>query len=150
MVNAVSILIADAMVAFLNALTLSHPFTAERKYVPSYALEDLAAIRVPVVPRTLEQEMADRSRVDETYAIDVGILKHLNCSDDQVEAAADPLMLFTQQLAEALRNQRTLSLTGGAVAAWTGLTNDPLYIPEHLTTMRQFTSVLTTTWKVVR
>ena len=44
--------------------------------------------------------------------------------------------------------RRTLS--GASFAAWVGITNEPVYAPEHLAEKRVFTSVLTVTYRAMK
>jgi hypothetical protein len=136
--------IADALVAELNAGTFSQTFTAERAYVPRFNLEEMAELRVTVVPKGVEITGGTRAKSVHDYRIDIGVQKKLD-SDDL--AGVDALMAFVEEIADYLRFRR---LEGAPEAHWLGIENGPIYVTGHLHEMRLFTSVLTVTYRVMR
>jgi hypothetical protein len=55
-----------------------------------------------------------------------------------------------EQAAGWLGDMRTAHLTALPNAVWVGCENSPLYSPEHMKELRQFTGVLTLTFRVLR
>lgn len=138
--------IAEAVKDALNAApsgTFNLTFEAERGYVPVYELPDLQTLKVTVIHKSLLEMPADGSRgkASHHYQVDIGIQK--KCADLAV-AEFDALTLFVEQIADYLRAKRM------AQAAWISTENDPVFIPEHIEEYRQFTSVLTVTYRGVR
>ena len=141
--------IADAVTAELNAAppgTFTQSFTAERKVLPFYELQDLANLRVTVVPKAVEITGSTRSASQHDFAIDIGIQKKLG-SPSTLEAEVESLGNVVDQIAEYLRQRK---LTAAPFAAWVSTTNDPVYAPEHLLEKRVFTSVLTVTYRAMK
>ncbi len=141
--------IADAVTAELNAAapgTFTQAFTAERKVLPFYELQDLANLRVTVVPKTVEITGSTRSASQHDFAIDIGIQKKLG-SPSTMEAEVESLGGVVDQIAEYLRQRK---LTAAPFAAWMSTINDPVYAPEHLLEKRVFTSVLTLTYRALK
>lgn len=139
----VAVSIAEAVVTELNGHTFSKPFTSERNFVPKFDLKDLKTLKVVVVPRGRVLSIADRSRSQQDYAIDIGILQKLNgTSAEQV----DPMIAFVEEIADFFRGKR---LAGYPDAAWFKTEHSPLYDVEHLDQLRQFTSVMSVSYRVV-
>jgi len=142
--------IADAVAAEINAAdpgTFDQTFAAQRKVVPAYELEELADLKVTVVPKALEVSGSTRSASQYDITVDIGIQKKLppgsEASDEQVET----LGTLVDQIAEYLRRR---PLPGAPFAAWVSIVNDPVYAPEHLLEKRVFTSVLTLTYRAMK
>lgn len=137
--------IVEAVVAAMNGHVFSQPFAARRCYVPVFDLKDMKDLHVTVVPRGLEMATASRSLLQDDVQIDVAVQKKLpaNASGDQ--AAIDALMGLVQEIADFVRSTGRF---GDAV--WAKTENKPIYSPEHLEQLRQFTSVLTLTLRDMR
>lgn len=137
--------IADAVVTALNGHTFSQPVTAARCYVPVFDLKEMKDLHVTVVPRGLEMSTASRSLLQSDVQIDVAVQKKLPADSTGDSAAIDALMGLVQEIAEFVR------ATGRfGEALWVKTENKPIYSPEHLEQLRQFTSVLTLTFKLMR
>lgn len=143
-----AIQIADAIVTLLTAApfgTFAIPFTAERKLAPSYTLEELgAAVRVAVVPKSVEETPATRSTVEQEWVVDLGVLGRCDPTDDR---AADPYLTLVEALGAYLRFKQLATTPG---VAWKGQQNTPIYSPKHLLEHGQFLSVLSVTYGVIR
>jgi len=137
-------LIAEAVKARLNDVPFSIPFTAERKYLPIYELPDMAILRVTVVPKGLVTTGLSRETSQNEYAIDVAVQKKI---DAETSDEIDPLTSLIEEIADRFQFKRLPMYTA---AAWTRTENAPVYAVEHLEELRQFTSVLTFTFKVFR
>ena len=135
--------IADAITAELNGNAFSQPFTAQRQYLPIYDLKSVSDLKVTVVPKGLVSSSLDRSRDNFDYQIDVGIQKK---TQNQI-ATIDALMLLVEQISDYFRSNPLSSYPG---ARFISVENTPIYAPDHLETMLQFTSVLTLTYRLVR
>ena len=136
--------IADAVVAELNAATLSQPLQAARLFVPNFELQDMQALRVSVVPRELHVRALDRARNSYEAEIDLAVQKKFS-KGDAVEI--DPLVSLVEEIGDLFRLKRLSSFPG---AMWVGTQHQVLYSQEHWDQLRQFTSLLTLTFRVAR
>ena len=136
--------IADAVVTALNGGSFSQDFTAERRYVPRFDLKEMVNLHVTVVPRSLVSENASRTMVKDDIEIDVAVQKKL--SGDMV-TEGDALMQLVEEMAAHLR---ATPLTGLVNVVLVRVANDPIYAAEHWDELRQFTSVLTLTYRTMR
>lgn len=136
--------VADELTTFLNGLSLSMPFTATRKYSPEYELETMGtSLYVDVVPRDLETEILNRTKVQEDAVIDVGIMQRV----DNTDGVVDPLLALVDEIAEGVRFQR---LPAPANAMWIGHNRSPFYDLEDRDTMRLFKSVIRFRFRLFR
>jgi len=137
--------IADAVTAELNAVEspLASLATARRAYRPVFDLKEMKDLHVTVVPRGVERSTAGRGLAQREVQIDIGIQKK---PAELSQAELDGLMALVENIADYLRGRR-LGLTPEAV--WVKTENAPIFAPEHLEQWRQFTSVLTLTYRVM-
>ena len=144
-----TIQIADAVVAVLNAATLSQPFTAVRHYLPEFDLKQMDTLHVSVVPAELDEEIADRTRDRAEYKIHVAVQKRVAKQEPPGldTAAIDGLMQLIEEIDDVLRHK---PLSGYELAHWTKTENKPIYDPKHLKEHGQFTSLLVFTFRVTR
>ena len=133
--------IADAVVTALNGQGFSQPFTAARAYRPAFDLREMKDLHVTVVPKGVELTTAGRGFAQSDVQIDIGVQQKLATGDD---AEIDVLMGLVEEIAEFVRATRQF---GDAV--WVKTENVPIYSQEHLGELRQFTSVLTLTLRVM-
>jgi len=142
--------IADAVVTALNAEafqgTLEEEFEAVRKYLPRVELKDMGTLHVTVVPKAVVTDVASRSTADYQYQIDVGVQKRFAAGANEAEEI-DPLLLIVEQIADYLRFKRLDDYTA---AMWIKTEHPALYAPEHMEQLRQFTSVLTLTYRRIK
>lgn len=136
--------IADAVAAEINAGSFSQPVSATREYLPAFELADMQTLRVTVVPKSVTTLPGGRAHNQYDYAIDVAVQKKLDAADN---TEIDDLMTLVDELADHLRFKR---LTDYPNAAWLKTENQPVYAQEHLQELRQFTSILTFTFRVMR
>ena len=134
--------IATAVVEALNAGEFSQEFTAVRHYLPTFDLKDMKDLHVSVVPKGVEMSTAGRGLAQDDVQIDVAVQKKLSAGD---LAEIDALVALVQEIADFVRSTGRFG-----DAAWVRTENTPIYSPEHLENLRQFTSVLTLTLRVVR
>jgi hypothetical protein len=134
--------IAEAIVTALNGHAFSQPFTAERAYLVERTLPELATLRVTVAANAVEMTTAGRGLAQEDIQIDVAIRKRVDPADN---AEMDALMRLVAEIANFIRATGRFN-----DAAWVKTENMPIYSPEHLGELRQFTSVLTLTLRVMQ
>lgn len=137
------IAIADAVTAELNATSFSKPLTAVRHYEPTFELSAMSTLRVSVVPRSLTSKTLDRSRDSFDFEIDVAVQK----KTDPTLANLDELMELVEEIADHLRLNPLSTLPDVRCME---VANAPVYALEHLQEFRQFTSVITLTYRKYR
>jgi hypothetical protein len=135
--------IAEAVVAELNGATFSQSVSAARHYAPKFDIAEMTTLHVSVVPRSITSASLDRSRDSFEYQIDLAVQQKV----DQANPPLDALMTLVEEIANHFR--------AGALASYLGarcsdVKNEPVFLPEHLAELGQFTSVLTLTFKVWR
>ncbi len=135
--------IADAVTAELNGHSFSQPFTAQRLYLPVFDLQSMSELKVTVVPRGISSSSLDRSRDSFEYQIDVAVQKKTATDVPTI----DTLMLLVEEIGDHFRSNPLSSYPG---ARCTNVENAPVYAPDHLQELRQFTSVLTLTFRLWR
>ncbi|MCY3019537.1 MAG: hypothetical protein NTW87_10985 [Planctomycetota bacterium] len=135
--------IADGVVTRLNAATLSQAFTAIRTWQPSFALSEMQALKVTVAPHGRQTEKISRSAQASTCQVDVAVQKKLAKADNE---EIDALVLLVEEIGTLLE---FCELPGPPKAVWVKTENVPVVAQEHLAELRQFTSVLTLTFKVL-
>jgi len=135
--------IADAVVAELNAATFSVPLAAVRGYRPVFELGEMTALHVSVVPHGQSSKALDRNRDSFDYSVDVAVQQKV----EPTNATLDALMMLVEEIADHFRRK---ALPGFPAAKCVEVKNDPVYSLDHLEEFRQFTSVLTLTFRVWR
>ena len=138
--------IADAVVATLNAASFSRPVTAERAYLPRYELSEMRDLRVTVVPKQMATTTASRGAASRDVTLDVAVQQKLAPGSSERDQN-DELMVLSEQIAEHLR---TATLVGQPGAKWVRSEHTAIYAPEHLEQMRQFTSVVSVTYRTIQ
>jgi hypothetical protein len=135
--------ITDSVVAEINATAFSQPVTAARHYAPQFEIAEMGTLHVSVVPKGLSSKSLDRSRDTFDYLVDVAVQQKV----DQANPPLDVLMGLVEEIADHFR---AAALTSFPNTRCIEVKNDPVYSPEHLSELGQFTSVLTLTFKVWR
>ncbi|HMP05789.1 MAG TPA: hypothetical protein PJ982_05525 [Lacipirellulaceae bacterium] len=135
--------IAAAVVAELNGHAFSQPVSAVRHYAPQFDLAAMTTLHVTVVPKGLSSTSLDRTRDTFEYQIDLAVQQKV----DQANPPLDALMTLVEEIADHFRAGALASFPG---ARCTEVKNEPVYAPEHLIELGQFTSILTLTFKVFR
>ena len=130
--------IANAVVEELNAGTFSLAFEATTTLLPSFELKELQTLKVTVVPRSQVFQRATRTQTGREIEIDIGIQKKFSGDDE-----AEPLLSLVEEIANHFDGKRLTTPS----AICTKVVNEPIYAPEHIEQYRQFTSVLTLTFK---
>ena len=136
--------IAEAVRNELNGHEFSRPFEAERMYQPLFELPEMQQLHVTVVPNGVTVHPAGRGLIQHDYAVDVAVQKKFD-TNEAVEL--DPLMALVEEIADFFRLRR---LGAAPDAVWAKTENSPVYSQEHMEQFRQFTSVVTLTFRVLR
>jgi len=123
--------IADAVVTALNARSWKMGFTATRALRPIYELSDLSAVQIAVVPKAVERERLSRAAVQKNTTIDIGVLKRTASA-----AEYDTLIELCEEIADYFPG---VSLDGHFCQK---TIYDPIYHPEHVEELNQFTGLV--------
>lgn len=133
--------IAAAVVADLNATAFSQSVAAERAYLPQFDLGDLTALRVTVVASGRTVQPASRSQLQVEHRIEIAVQRKLTGEDP---AACDPFLALVGEIGDHLTGHRLVAVPD---AAWVKTEHEPLVDPGHLNELRQFTSLITVTYR---
>ncbi len=136
--------LADAVVQALTEGDFGQPLSAQRCYVPLFDLKEMKSLHVTVVPKGITVAALARGLSQAECQIDVAVQKKFDKGD---AAELDPLMMLIEAIVIHFDNRR-LNVAGGA--ACVKVENKPIYAPEHFEKLRQFTSVITLTFRVAR
>ena len=143
--------IADAVVTELNGHAFSQTFTAARFYRPLFDLKDMATLHVSVVPKAWSAEQAMRDGNQEEHQVDVGVQQKVADAPGppaiSMQEQMDALVTLVQEIGDFFRLRR---LDAYPDAGCVKVENVPVFAPDHLQEYRQFTSVLTLTFRVFR
>jgi len=137
--------VADAIVAELNAASLSQPIAALRTYLPQFKLTEMQNLHVTVVPKGVVLASPDRCRSQADYSVDVAVQKKFSTGTN---AELDLLIDLVQEIIVFFRHKQRLDSFPNAM--WLKSEVPVLYAPEHMEQLRQFTSVLTLTYRVIQ
>jgi len=137
--------IAQAVANELNTQPFSQAFTAQRHYRPQFGLEELAALRVSVVPRSLTLATASRAKSTWEVAVDVAIQRRLQDPGNIPES--DTLVSLVEEVIAFFDGRR---LGACPQATFIGVENDPAYAVEHIDELSVFTSVVTVRYRVMQ
>jgi hypothetical protein len=141
----VSIAIANAIAASLNAQGFVPAITAVRTHLPIFDLGQVGdALKVSVVPRSVAVEGATRTSNFFDVATDIGVQQRVDPNDPTV---IDTLLDLVEQIGDHLRLKRLDTFPD---AQWLASEHDPILAAEHLERLSVFTSVLTITHRVTR
>ena len=135
--------IADAVAAELGTGTFSQAITPQRMVLPEFGLEDMADLRVTVVPKAVDVTGSTRSVCQHDVQIDIGIQKKLG---KDLDTKVPLLCELVDEIAAFLKRR---PLAAAPHAAWVRTANEPIYAPEHLAEQRVFTSILTVTYRAM-
>jgi len=133
--------IADAVASKINAAGLAPGLTAERILLPVFELKDMKTLKVSVVPKGRKIIQGTRTENINEVQIDIGVQKKIS-SDDEL----DGLLKIVEDICALFKAER---LDGYKSAICVKVENEPVYDYEHLRQFRQFTSVITLTFKVL-
>jgi len=135
--------VAEAVTYEINLGSYSQSVTAVRFYQPRFNLAEMDTLHVSVVPRSITEKQLSRALVSYDCGIDVGIQQR----SPMDQPTLDALTKLVAEIADRLRNN---PLTAVPDARLIQLNNEPVFAPDHLDELRQFTSVLSATYRVWR
>ncbi len=133
--------LAAALVADLNATVFSRPFIAVRAYLPRFELGEMENLHVTVVVAGRTLQPASRTLLQVDHRLDIAVQQRLAGED---VAACDPLLLLVAEIADHLAGHR---LPAAPAATWIRSEHEPLIDATHLNEWRQFTSLLSVTYR---
>jgi len=136
--------IADAVTAELDAAGLNPPATVRRQIRPVFDLAEANQLQVVVVPRSQSFQQGSRGACYVDVAVDIGVQQKVDPED---AGRIGVLLGLVEQIADFLRKRRLAAVPDAVLVS---AQNEPIYAPEHLDQLRQFTSVLTVTYRVMR
>lgn len=136
--------LADAIVYELNnKQDWIIPFTAERVAAARKDLRELNEISVSAIPVLIQYQRKARDYMQYTVVIDIGIQKHLD--GNEVDAVGT-LGSLVDAIAQYLSGRK---LSQKPNAKQVDISNEPVYIQEHLLQKRVFTSVVSVKYQVI-
>ena len=130
--------IAQAVVDGLNAQTFTPSFTAARAYLPVFDLGAMLDLHVTVVAAGRTIAPLSRGERQVEHRIEIAVQQKVAVEDP---TACDPLLALVTDIAAALP---ALPMPEGV---WVRTEHAPLVDPNHLNELRQFTSLITATWR---
>jgi len=133
--------IANAVTADINRGSFDIEFTAAMLLLPEFELKDMKTLKVTVVPKAVKSENLTRDTSSREVQVDIGVQQ--KTADSERIAA---LLKLVEDIIAVFERKR---LTDYARAVCVKGENDPVYDLEHMRQMRQFTSVITLTFKVI-
>lgn len=142
--------IANAVVGLVNSGTYVQPVAAKRLYQPVLELPETETLTVSVVPKA--QTVNPGTRTDDfvEVAVDVAVQKKLTF-DASDQTALDGLMTLVEQIIDRLRHEHLeIGTTTPKRALFVSIANEPVFAPDHLEQLRQFTSLITVRYQVRR
>ena len=143
MTDSLLLAVADGIVEGINLASFSQPLTAVRHYQPKFDLKEMDELHVSVVPRSITEKRLSRALTAFDCAVDVGVQQRSEMEQPRLDALSN----LVAEIAELLRAN---PLWGFPDARLIELSNDPVFAPEHLDELRQFTSVVRATYRVWR
>lgn len=142
--------VAEMVADYLNAAgsgIYSMDFDAVRRYAPFERLDD-TTLRVLVVPASVTSPNITRGKSEYSISVYVIVMKRLDDTIDyDLPAYVDPLIELTEEIEGQLT--RVKLEDGATTAQCVNVTRDQVYNIEHMTALRQFTSAMTFTFKVM-
>jgi len=136
--------VTDLLNSGASADAFEVSFSAERAYLPVYTLPEMANLKVTVVPNQVVLAGGTRGASQQDVAVDIAVQQRI---DPQDLAAVDALMNLVEAIAGYLRS--TQLDVDGITPRWHSAEYEPIYAPEHMEQMNQFTSVLTVTYRLL-
>ena len=136
--------VADAVRSELDAGEFSIPFKAIRAFRHDQTLPEGKELRVSVVPKGVTMVPASRTICAYDIQIFIAVMKKLDRATPEM---VDPLLGLVEEIADFFRLRR---LEQCPAAVWTGTEINPMVSTEHLEQLKQFTSLITTGFKVTR
>jgi len=147
MSDALAVLVADAVVAELNAGTFSESVSAVRSFLPEYDLKDLKDLRVTVLPAGDDLSSESRGANRRLVRVEIGIQKRLPTGEEAEAEEMQALLLLLEEIKAYLAGR---TLGGQPAARWLATENSPIYDPETVQEHRSFLSVLRVSYLAIQ
>lgn len=135
--------VAEAVRYEINLGNYSQSVTAVRYYQPRFELAEMDTLHVSVVPRSITEKPLSRALTSYDCTIDVGIQQRSGMD----QTTLDELTKLVAEIAQRLRSNPLAALPDARLME---LHLDPVFAADHLDELRQFTSVLSVTYRVWR
>ena len=136
--------VADAVRDELAAGTFSIPFKAIRAFRHDQTLPEGKELRVSVVPNAVRVVPVSRGLCHYDMEIYIAVSRKV---DRATPEAIDPLLGLVEEIIDFFRLRR---LANAPEAMWLATENKPMVSTEHLEEMKQFTSLVTNTYRLCR
>ena len=136
--------VADAVAGELSAQTFTPAFKTIRAYRHDQTLPDGKELKVSVVPKGMTVTPAARTLCRYDLEIFVAVMRKV---DRAHPADIDPLLGLVTDIVDFFRLRRLEQFPD---AMWVGTEIKPMVSTDHLETLKQFTSLITLTYKVTR
>jgi hypothetical protein len=143
--------LTQSLAARLSAAQYTSEFpsvTAQKAYLPYYDNEQMASLRVSVVPREVEVTLKNRAAEQHIYTLSVVVAKRTDGSVDQIDA----LLGLVEKMSDLLRSDAMPHVSEApwpAEAVWWGLSLDPVWSQEHLEERRIFFTAINVQYMAV-
>lgn len=119
------------------AKEIAPPGEVEVMFAPELDLKGIKEMRIIVVPVALDMKPVARGCSEDTFKIQVGVLK--KCTEDEIVDLVNTVVRIGRDFLDK-------KIEG---ATCVGVKYDPLYYPDHLRERRQFTAVVELVFKAV-
>ncbi|MEL6897741.1 MAG: hypothetical protein AAFP90_16700 [Planctomycetota bacterium] len=131
-----------------DAAKLDHDPTIQRRYLPSYDITDLQAVKIAVAPRLQTRRGAERAR-NTAREHTIQVAPHWAAAhkpDGQIiDARVDTFLELMEAIHDAITY--TIRIADGATFTWIATSTDPLYDPQLLQSPGVLRGVITATYK---
>ena len=139
--------LANAVAAEVETIGLGMPFTVERGYFFEAELEELKKVHIAVAQAGLATMIQDRKSVSRIWQIQLGVRKKLETMETkQRSQELDLLVGLVSQLVEGFELRRLADLSN---AIWIKTEYPVPYNAEHLKNWRQFTAVVSLSFRML-
>lgn len=128
----------EKIVAGFNGWPWSTAMQAERSYAPFTDLGTMGGIKIWVFP--VAKASVVESRRTRAQELAVGITLEKKISPASLVAECDELVSLVDEIQEAMDHKSDAHIATAGFT-WLGFTNEPLYLPDRLQSLQQFTSV---------
>jgi hypothetical protein len=145
--NAIEILIADSLAESLSSATFDGEIAdvnAVRTYVADFTTEDLADIKVSVVPGSVE--VTNHTHGADLFEVEIHVVIGKKLVTD---AELDDLVDLRTNIVDAIRSKKlpASSPPMPSGVAWMGITNAVTYDRDHVTGSRVFLGDIVVTYR---
>tara|TARA_B100001094_G_scaffold330972_1_gene397724 strand:+ start:1965 stop:2456 length:492 start_codon:yes stop_codon:yes gene_type:complete len=122
--------------------------TAEMHWLPYFEMEEMNVTNITVVPRQHTSVVKSRTHLEHEVAVDVGIQRRLKRGQKDEDTEIGWYVALADDI-RSLLSHDDFDLSSGEHVSFLGINSETLLAPDHLNEMRQFTHVLTVTYRVI-